>query len=311
MMDAVNAHRKLDADFLDTLEALAASPAPNWWRDVLANDDLFIAVRRNSLNAYYRGASIFKIDWNGGRIVASTHAKYLIRQAQTYVPLIDGQFQHPATALTWERYEGEETLRQMMRAATPFAGAEKSGLHPLLVGDPAIIDAEIALTRTATEEATTQQQDRLDAAVIRNTPAGPEIVFCEAKHFTNAALRASGGNLPAVIGQIEDYQKALTKYAPSLAEGYVEVAKALVRINAMKGLARNDDAPALHDAIRQIAETGTRPVIDTKPHLLIFGFDKAQRADPVWKKHLEKLESQLGGQVRAIGNPTRQSVAIR
>ncbi|KSV87373.1 hypothetical protein N181_01875 [Sinorhizobium fredii USDA 205] len=52
------------------------------------------------------------------------------------------------------------------------------------------------------------------------------------------------------------------------------------------------------------------------PHLrvraiLVFGFDKAQRDDPVWRKHLEKLESQLGGRVRAIGNPTRQSVALR
>lgn len=312
MMDTVTAaHRKLDADFLDALEALAAAPASNWWRDVLVNDELFIAIRRNSINVYYRGASIFKIDWKGGRILPSTHAKYLVRQAQTYVPLIDGQFQHPATALTWERYEEEKTLREMMRAATAFAGAEKSGLHPLLVGDPAIIDAEIALTRTATDEAATQQQDRLDAAVIRNTPDGPEIVFCEAKHFTNAALRASGDNLPAVIGQIRDYEKALTKYASSLAEGYVEVAKALVRINAMKGLARNGDAPALIEGIRRIAENGARPVIDTNPHLLIFGFDKAQRDDTAWKNHLKKLESELGGRVRAIGNPTRQSVAVR
>ncbi|MCJ7997029.1 hypothetical protein J5N58_21415 [Rhizobium cremeum] len=103
----------------------------------------------------------------------------------------------------------------------------------------------------------------------------------------------------------------MTRYAPSLAEGNVEVAKALVRINAMKGLARNDDAPVLNEAIRQIAENSTRPVIDAKPHLLIFGFDKAQRDDPAWKKHLEKLENQLGGRVRAIGIPTRQSVAVR
>lgn len=54
MTDIVAAHRKLDAEFLDALEALAAAPTPNWWQDVLRNDDLFIAVRRNSLNVYYR-----------------------------------------------------------------------------------------------------------------------------------------------------------------------------------------------------------------------------------------------------------------
>lgn len=211
----------------------------------------------------------------------------------------------------WESYEGAETLRQMMRAATSLAGAEKSGLHPLLVGDPAIIDAEIALTRAATDEAATQQQDRLDAAVIRSGKTGPEVIFCEAKHFTNPALRASGDGLPAVIDQINDYENALTRYTDALKDGYVEVAKALVRINAMKKLVRSGDAPTLHDAILQIAESETPPVIDAKPHLLIFGFDKAQRDDRVWRDHLQKLEHHLGGRVRAIGNPTRQSVAIR
>lgn len=311
MTDVVATHRKLDAEFLDALEALAAAPAPNWWQDVLRNDDLFIAVRRNSLNVYYRGGSIFKIDWINGRIVPSTHIKYLVRQAQTYVPLIDGRFQYPATASMWEGYEGAETLRQMMRAATSFAGPEKSGLHPLLVGDPAIIDAEIALTRAVTDEATTQQQDRLDAAVIRNTKTGPEVVFCEAKHFTNGALRATGDGLPAVIGQINDYENALTRYADALKDGYVEVAKALVRLNAMKKLVRNGDAPKLHDAILSIAQSNIPPLINAKPYLLIFGFDKAQRDDETWANHLKKLTHHLGGRVRAIGNPTRQSVAIR
>ncbi|MCJ8052993.1 hypothetical protein GB928_014115 [Shinella curvata] len=311
MTDVVATHRKLDAAFLDALEALAAAPAPNWWQDVLRSDDLFIAVRRNSLNAYYRGASIFKIDWIKECVVPSTHIKYLVRQAQTYVPLIDGRFQNPAASSMRESYEGPETLRQMMRAATSFAGPEKSGLHPLLVGDPAIIDAEIALTRAVTDEATTQQHDRLDAAVIRNTKTGPEVVFCEAKHFTNGALRATGDGLPAVIGQINDYENALTRYADALKDGYVEVAKALVRLNAMKKLVRNGDAPKLHDAILSIAQSNIPPLINAKPYLLIFGFDKAQRDDEAWVTHLQKLKDHLDGRVRAIGNPTRQSVAIR
>ena len=79
----------------------------------------------------------------------------------------------------------------------------------------------------------------------------------------------------------------------------------------MKKLVRSGDAPTLHDAILHIAESKIPPVIDAKPHLLIFGFDKAQRDDPTWRVHLQKLEHHLGGRVRAIGNPTRQSVAIR
>lgn len=323
MMDAVAAHRKLDTAFLDALEELATSAnSANWWRDVLASDDLFIAVRRNSLNVYYRGASIFRIDWQAGQVVPYTHAKYLIRQVQTYVPMQDGKFRYPSASLLWEQYDGPETLREMMRAATAFAGAEKSGLHPLLVGNPSVIDTEVALTRAAEEqeaadaaspgqELTMRRQDRLDAAVVRKTTDGPTVVFHEAKHFSNSALRASAGNLPPVIDQIEDYEKALTIYAPSLAAGYAEVAKALVRISELKKLVRNGEAPKLDEAILQIARAETHPIIDTKPHLLIFGFDKAQRDDPAWRMHLEKLESRLGGRVRAVGTPTRQTVAFR
>ncbi|WP_152338556.1 hypothetical protein [Pseudorhizobium banfieldiae] len=173
---------------------------------------------------------------------------------------------------------------------------------------------EIALTRTGTKKAATQQQDRLDAAVIRNTKTGPEVVFCEAKHFTNIALRANGDGLPTVIGQIKDYERALTRYANALKEGYVEVASALVRINAMKKLVRGGDAPAVHQAIRQIAGNGTRPVIDTKLHLLIFGFAKAQRDNPREKSTLKSWKSSLAGgfapsatDAPVCGNPGNRS----
>ena len=36
--------------------------------------------------------------------------------------------------------------------------------------------------------------------------------FYEAKHFTNSALRANGDNLPNVVRQITDYEKALEAY---------------------------------------------------------------------------------------------------
>ena len=67
--------------FLAGLDDLAQRPS--WWRDVLMRDDVFIAVRANSLNVYHRGASIFRIDDGGnGRLIPWTHTKYLIRQQQ-------------------------------------------------------------------------------------------------------------------------------------------------------------------------------------------------------------------------------------
>lgn len=45
----------------------------------------------------------------------------------------DGKFRYPSASLLWKLYDGPKTLHEMMGAAAPFGGAEKSGLHPLLV----------------------------------------------------------------------------------------------------------------------------------------------------------------------------------
>jgi hypothetical protein len=59
IQQALSSHGVSEA-FLDALDNLARKPS--WWRDVLLRDDVFIAVRANSLNVYHRGASIFRID---------------------------------------------------------------------------------------------------------------------------------------------------------------------------------------------------------------------------------------------------------
>ena len=79
IQQALSSHGVSEA-FLDALDNLARKPS--WWRDVLLRDDVFIAVRANSLNVYHRGASIFRIDDAGaGRVIPWTHTKYLIRPA--------------------------------------------------------------------------------------------------------------------------------------------------------------------------------------------------------------------------------------
>ena len=73
--------------FLEALERLAEKNS--WWRDVLLRDDVFLAVRRNSLNVYHRGGSIFRIDDIGAGLVSpKTHVKYLVRQQQALAELL-------------------------------------------------------------------------------------------------------------------------------------------------------------------------------------------------------------------------------
>lgn len=319
MNQSIVSHKHLDPGFLGALEDLAASSElPNWWRDVLLNDELLIAVRHNYLNVYYRGASIFKIECKDGVVVPLTHAKYLLRNEQSYVPLLKGRFPFRSSPM-WERYTGKETLREMMTAASAFAGREKTGLHRFLVNDRGVIDAEIALTRAdeaeeSSEDATLaprRRQDRLDAAVAHQVFGKPTVTFHEAKHFENSDLRASGDNPAAVIGQMENYERAITAHTTFLAAGYVEVARALVRIAGMRKVVRGgDEGQSPDEAILQIAE-GVTPVIDPKPHLLIFGFDKAQRDDASWVKHLRKLNVGLDKRVRGVGKANRKTAGFR
>lgn len=315
-------HRTLEPAFLNALEELANDATGNWWRDVLRHPDLVLAVRRNSINAYHRGASIFRIDWKAGQVIPFTHAKYLVRPAQTYVALERDEFQFDARDVLQRTYLGLETLNEMCRAASRYAGVEKAGLHPMLAGNFDVIDAEIALTRLSSpgddgdEEVVSSDrtQDRIDAAIAMTDKNGvPTIRFYEAKHFTNSALRASGDNFPDVVRQIADYEKALKAYQAQLSAGYLETAKALIHFNEMRAQAFGDNAVrSLAPVIRQIAETGQAPVIDTLPHLIIYGFDRAQRDDDTWKEgHLKKLNDALPGRVRAIGNPTRTTVFNR
>lgn len=273
-------HRTLDPAFLDALEELANDGTGNWWRDVLRHPDLVLAVRRNSINAYYRGASIFRIGWKPGQVIPFTHAKYLVRPAQTYVALERGEFQFDARDVLQRAYLGIETLNEMCRAASRYAGAEKAGLHPMLAGNADVIDAEIALTRLSSPEddgeeeagSSNRRQDRIDAAIAILENGVPTIRLYEAKHFTNSALRASGDNLPDVVRQITDYEKALKAYRDELSEGYVEAARALLRFNDMRyGHSEKAPAAVLHRRFARLPRRGQHPLSTRFPTSLSTG----------------------------------------
>ncbi len=209
IQQALSSHGVSEA-FLDALDNLARKPS--WWRDVLLRDDVFIAVRANSLNVYHRGASIFRIDDAGaGRVIPWTHTKYLIRQQQVLAQLQDNGHFEPSD-IGWTQYSGPSTLSDMIRSATDLAGAEKSGLHPLIVGSSKVIDVELSLLRASSSvdeslpdadvhsagaTSVDRSQDRLDVVTVENRGGKPFIVFHEAKHFSNPALRAKGE--PAVL----------------------------------------------------------------------------------------------------------------
>jgi hypothetical protein len=286
MISPASEHGVSDA-FLDHLEQLARQETGSWWRDVLLRDDVFIAVRRNSLNVYHRGGSIFRIDDKGdGTVSPKTHVKYLIRQQQALAELVDGKF--VPNAIGWTHYIGSEALKDMIRSAGDLAGAEKTGLHPMIMSSSAVVDVEIALERirnipiprsTANSlRPPSIPQDRLDVATLEKRGTDIAVVFHEAKHFSNAALRARRGP-PAVIGQLAGYRSTLAHHAPALTARYRAVCRALVRLDSMRRYLHSDatSLPVLEPLVQEVARGDAVLTIDANPRLIVFGFDGDQK----------------------------------
>jgi len=306
--------------FLDNLSKLALQDS-SWWRDVLMRDDVFIAVRNNSLDVYYRGGSIFQIcDDGNGTAKPNTHVKYLVRQQEARVELdADNKFILPPDGVAWERYEDDRTLSDMLTAAQTLAGLEKSGLHPLVVGSPNVIDVEISLRashplpdRSLSAKGGRQDAksyDRLDAAALEQRGNDTFVVFHEAKHFSNPDLAAKAGNTPKVVEQIRGYRSTIKHHEALLVERYRSVCRTLERIDAMRPRPRKSSGP--DSLLQKVVQTGVTLRIDPNPRLIVFGFDAGQR-DGRWKAYLENItQDEPDLNVYAAGNPETATGAFR
>jgi hypothetical protein len=271
-----------------------------------------------------RGGSIFRIDDRGdGTVSPKTHVKYLVRQQQTLAELVDGEFR--PNGIGWTHYVVGETLKDMIRAASDLAGAEKTGLHPLIMGSPAVIDVEIALDRAQESEingstadgppsSASRHLDRLDAATLERQGATIAVVFHEAKHFTNSALRARNGS-PAVVDQLRRYRSTLIHHTPALIDRYQATCRAIARLDAMRRHVRADAGPSssfpLDPMVQEVATGNAVLTIDPNPRLIVFGFDADQKKGQLQRilNALKNVDPNLA--VYAAGDPSSASGAFR
>jgi hypothetical protein len=87
----------LEPAFVEALNELHASPEGVWWQKLLEDPEIFVALRDNSLNAYYRGCSLAQIKLVGGEVRAYTHYKYLLRPSMPnpYIEAQSDRFRFP------------------------------------------------------------------------------------------------------------------------------------------------------------------------------------------------------------------------
>jgi hypothetical protein len=256
-----------------------------WWKDVLDDRGLFIGIRDNYLNVYHQGNSILRLYLDKGRLAGETHYKFLLREniRTPYIRSVNGEAQLSRSTLPGLFIQDLSNLHSLKRACIPYAGVEKAGVHEIIRSNRNIVDVEIALTGKKQDELKPTAL-RVDFAALQEKAKNIELVFFEAKHFSNPELRASGSRTPRVVGQVQRYQKLVQRCREDIESSYQRICENIV---ALKGLR----TPKI---VRMVAE-GKKPLcISDQPRLVIFGFDEDQKNGKVWAQHRSKLYDMIG-----------------
>lgn len=260
-----------------------------WLRGLVDDKEIFLAVRGNYVNFYYRGNSLLKLECLNGALVGQIHYKYLLRPDvnNPYIKALNGQPDLPNDAKDLF-LPGFDDVDALKKAAGPYAGAEKTGVHDIVRDNPNVLDVEIAFGTGRTNDAGASAP-RMDFATIRNIDEDATIVLYEAKHFDNRqALRAERDKVPEVVKQIETYSSLLQMNREAVIASYRLICCNLL---ALRGVAERH--PERHAMLKEISSGSRKLELDPSPRLVVFGFDADQKSGDNWRPHHDRLKKLL------------------
>jgi hypothetical protein len=306
--------RGLSPEFISALKALAADQK-SWFRDILVDPELTLCIRKDYLNVYVDGQSLFQIDWNtqNKEMYVTTHPKYLVDPALKKPVVFDGgEFHISSIKPLAESYEKGKTLARMKTAARIYSGIEKEGVQKVFRANAKVVDLEIALSKSADREDIGDESEadgsataknrakakRIDIACFEEIDKKIHLCFWEAKDYGNAELWASGNASPPVVDQVSGYKELIGSYRCDIKESYRTVAKNLVCLAKMA-----DREDQLGKLIKRVAD-GEDFFVDCPPKVgvVLFGFSEAERRGDRHKLMLKKLQRE-GLAVVARGKP--------
>ena len=254
----------LKEDFIEALNREYGKD-DSWWKQIVNDEDLFIAIRDNYLDVYYQGNQVMKLSQEKGKLIGETHHRYLFggnRYLRSHNGVIGSdQFDNV------ERLSSFGTdLQKIKNASRAYAGDERKGVHSIIRRNYNTIDVEVALPQKRNGQKGTAK--RIDFAAFQETDGGSlELRFFEAKYFSNPELRAKNGGRPDVLKQIETYERLLKDQKGALKEAYADAIDDLLEL---EGIA--DDRKK---TLKQCKDQGFEVCI--LPRLVIFGFDDSQK----------------------------------
>ena len=284
-------NRGLDDAFVEALNQ--EYDKGGWWRRFVCDQDVFLAIRENRVDAYYRGCLLISLSWRRSTcdFVGKIHYKYLLHPDlhNKYITVKeDGKVALSDDTTSWFLNDLSD-IGNLKKAVKRYAGDEKRGVHDVVKANANILDVEIAFGGRA----------RLDFAALQNSGEGARIVFFEAKHFDNTELRAQGNDEPKVVKQIEAYSLELVRNGDAILSAYRRVCSNLLSLD---GVVAKDGVVANrylehHTMLKSVVDGSL--TIDKDPVLIVFGYDRDQMER--WKNHREKLEKRLPKRVHFQG----------
>lgn len=212
------------------------------------NEKVFMAIRNEVIDFYYKGGRLFEYDFKDG---FKTHIKYAAVIDYKVEYLTQTALSKPVKPDFLKHYE------RIKENCSKYSGIEALGVsdiyhkHSYLSKTDNVIVLDIEASFASIKK--NKKSDRID--IVLYDKINQRIYFVEAKHFSNPEIWSSGK--PKVIGQILGYEHQIIQKSSRIISQYKEYITSLYDIFGI-----------------QIPE----PIeVDKKVILLVFGFDSYQR----------------------------------
>lgn len=234
--------------------AIAKLTSSSLWMSHLESDcknqNIFLAVRNNSIGIYHKGGKLFNFEKNEFK----THIKYASVIDNSEIAYLTENELSKNKLIT----DFKNNYSRIKENCGLYSGIEALGVSEIYhkysyLSRNNIVVLDIEISFEALEKTNGEKQDRIDILLYDlNTRT---LKFVEAKHYSNPEIWSNG--TPKVIGQIKKYETQIKTNKTEIIAAYKNYMEA---INSVFDL-----------------ELPLPEKVEEKVTLLIFGFDNDQK----------------------------------
>lgn len=254
-------------EFIDALNILYADKT-SYWHKMVNNPELYIGIRDDGINVYYKGQSLCKLTYlSDGKIKGETSVKYIDKTlpgktVNSYNGLIGGT----------KHIRSLDQVEDLINNAKEHVLKEKKSSYDCILSNKSILDVEI--TFNATDEIKRSSIDYLEATINQGKLV---LNFYEAKHCSNAEIVSR--TEPKVFEQLDRYEKYLISQEANIQSSYKLVCNNILDLNLSERF----------PFAQTVLDDNLSLEVNRLPYLIIFG--ESHNSD--WDKHVAKLRTKL------------------